>query len=403
MADKKFYNVGTIEEDFKAIGLIQESSHIPEIQGAQADSDGYETLYNNPIDPNERKDKKPTAPPSGSMKPAGKYNPPKGGKERSIRGRHESLDINADVLAERLAEIKVKRLAEKVSHTSAKTLPKMKMKMPKTGTSVQDLKPVHKNAGPKKVDASKVGKKLGNSKLESISRLNSEIQETLEAIDDDAKSETVQAFANVALISNNLAEKFSYACKNVEGVSADGRQIDFCGTAKHFGEMAEAAASYAEGLHESLTEGVELDVSTNELHENFAGMMGDLMEGLELFADLDEQLTEGEDVAEVVPCGVCGHDNTEEDPCQCQDGKCENCGDEPCSCSPDEKAHADHEDSETPEEEEAEHAGDEDHDEDDKDSDEDEDSDEDSDEDEDEEHTPEAKKKLFFKLGQLKK
>jgi cobalamin biosynthesis protein CobT len=149
--------------------------------------------------------------------------------------------------------------------------------------------------------------------LDRVASMLEDVQEIVSALDNDAKQETIKSFANLALISTQLAESFAFACKNfeIESEDEDEEVIDLCGGAEHFEALADSAANLAEALQASMQEGTEFEGTSEEVADTFSVMLTDVLEGLEAFATLSEG-EEGDESAEETEEGAEETDETEE-------------------------------------------------------------------------------------------
>jgi hypothetical protein len=241
MSSGKLFAVGTIEEDFKKIGIFTEAAPVAPVEtiaeSAPAVDEGIKLLK--------------------KVRPTGKVRLMRR-KQKLLRRRNRS---------------KLKRKAKmfRKSARGKRFLRKYK----------QVLKRYHGHAPKNK----RISLKMG---LDKVSNLIEEVSEIVTAIDGDAQKETVKTFANLALIANKLAENFACACNDLEIVDEAGEELDLCGAAEHFESLASTAADLAESLHASIAEGVEFEGTSEEVSATFASMMSDVLEGLDVFADISE-------------------------------------------------------------------------------------------------------------------
>lgn len=143
--------------------------------------------------------------------------------------------------------------------------------------------------------------------LDRVASMLEDVQEIVTAIDGDAKQETIKSFANLALIANKLAESFAFASANVEIHDENDEELDLAGGAKHFESLAAGAADVAEALQASMQEGKEFEGTEEEIAKTFSAMLNDVLEGLDVFADL----TEDEEAEESAEAGA--EEDVEED------------------------------------------------------------------------------------------
>lgn len=232
----------SLQEDFKAIGIISESEET-EVEETEEDTDLEE------------------------------------GRRRAAGGR-KMMRTKRTTNAERLADKKSKRknrahrkaAAKKLSHSArGKKLAKLaaffaKKKRRKESTDVTASDRI-------------------NSILEDVKDIVSSVNESDSSQDLD---NAIKSFANVAIISEMLANFFA---ESVGLVESEGElSSELTDAAEYFQEQAEQAAFLATLLDEGgdLDEDVDVDALFQE-------HMSALVEGLELYADLTEDEDEDED------------------------------------------------------------------------------------------------------------
>jgi len=248
----------TVEEDFKAIGLITEDD--------------------------EKKDK------AGKTGKAADDEEVQGDKESSVKKggkKAESTDADNDQLDE-LKQTRMKR------HTSSERMKWRRAK--RRGSAKAAARKYRKKASVKrmmkrhrmKAQRLRHGKAAGRRRInfsnDSVSNMLEDTQNILASLDESKVENSIKAFANVAIIAEMLSRSFAKFAEECEGED----QAHLEQAASVFGEMAEEAADIARELKESAD-----DVDFDELEEVFKGQMSDLLNGLEMYADI----TEDEDLA----------------------------------------------------------------------------------------------------------
>jgi len=263
MSSGKLFAVGTIEEDFKKIGIFTESAPVAAAPVVVATVTESAKPAEKPVvaPPVEGDAVKPVV--TEGMKLLRKRRLT--GKDKMVRRKQKMLRRRKKGLLKR------KSRTWRKSARGKRFLRKYK----------QTLARFHGHA-PK---GKRISLRMG---LDKVSNLIEEVSEIVDAIDGDAKQETVKTFANIALIANKLAENYAYACENLEVSDEEGEELDLCGAAEHFESLAADSADLAEALHKSVTEGTEFEGTSEEVSETFSSMLSDVLEGLDVFADLSE-------------------------------------------------------------------------------------------------------------------
>jgi hypothetical protein len=245
----------TVEEDFKAIGLLTEDD--------VKKSKGKEEV---------------TADKESTVKKG------KGEKKE---------DAGADDGEETLAELKQSRVKR---HTSSERMKWRRAK--KRGGAKSAARKYRKKASVKRMlkkhrmKASRLrhGKAAGRRRIhfgnDNVANMLEDTQELLASLDEAKVENSIKAFANVAIIAEMLARSFSKFSEDVEGEEQENLES----AAGFFAEMAEEAADIARGLKEA-----EEEIDFEEIDEVFKAQMGDLLNGLEMYADI----TEDDDLANI--------------------------------------------------------------------------------------------------------
>jgi hypothetical protein len=260
----------TIEEDFKRIGLLDEAN---------------DEKSQDEMDDKEKHAKKAAA--------------AKSAPEEKKEGE-EDLD-----------EVRSSRLKR---HTSGERLKwrraKKKGKAKAAGRKYRKKSTVKRMLKRHRLRAKKLrhGKAAGRRRLtfgnDTISNMLEEVQEIVSGIDTERVEHTVKAFANVAIIAEMLSRAFAKFEAEAEGEDKD----TLAEAAKFFSEMAEEASEIAKGLNEGPGEDEEFDLE--EIGEVFKGHMSDLLNGLDMYADI----TEDDDLGETVKgASEDGHDAEDDD------------------------------------------------------------------------------------------
>lgn len=254
----------TVEEDFKAIGLITEDD--------------------------DKKDKKAGKPVNDEEVD--------GDKESSVKKGGKKAESQDDATDAQLAELKQTRVKR---HTSSERMKWRRAK--RRGGAKAAARKYRKKSSVKrmmkrhrmKAQRLRHGKAAGRRRLhfsnDSVSNMLEDTQALLASLDESKVENSIKAFANVAIIAEMLSRSFGKFAEECEDGSKDQEHLAQAATV--FGEMAEEAADIARELKESAE-----DIDFDDLEEVFKGQMSDLLNGLEMYADIteDEDLTNlGED------------------------------------------------------------------------------------------------------------
>ena len=130
------------------------------------------------------------------------------------------------------------------------------------------------------------------SALDRASSLMKEVGAIVDGIRTGDKTEAVKAFAHVAILSEKLANRWGgLAEANAKDMPKLAR--NFAQARAEYAALAEAAASVADDLSTSLHEGVASSISESKLKVDFGDMMSDLMQGLDLYSDINESYEVG--------------------------------------------------------------------------------------------------------------
>jgi hypothetical protein len=263
--------VGSIEEDFKKIGLIPEIVVENVSLAAEVSPVGASTLKVETAD----------APVAVSAEPV------EAPKTEAAAETTEGLKL----LRKKRPSGKLRTQRRKQKMLRRRNKGKLKLKARKFRRSARGKRFLrkYKQAMTRFHGHAPKGKRISlRMGLDHVSSMLEEVQEIVQALDGDAKQETIKSFANLALIANTLAENYAYACENFEVEDENDEELDLCGGAEHFEALADSAANLAEALNKSVQEGTEFEGTSEEVSETFSVMLADVLEGLDLFADLTE-------------------------------------------------------------------------------------------------------------------
>lgn len=266
--------VGSIEEDFKKIGLI------PEIVVENV-SLAAEVL------PAEVSTPKVAAAVDAPASPPAATEPVEAPKTEAAAETTEGLKL----LRKKRPTGKLRMQRRKQTLMRRRNKGKLKLKARKFRRSAAGRRFLqkYKRAMKRFHGHAPKGKRLSlKTGLDRVSNMLEEVQEIVSAIDSNERQETIKSFANLALIANTLAENYAYACENFEVEDENDEELDLCGGAEHFEALADSAANLAEALNKSVQEGTEFEGTSEEVAETFSVMLADVLEGLDLFADLTE-------------------------------------------------------------------------------------------------------------------
>lgn len=266
------YTIGSIEEDFKKIGLIQPAivESAPEAKVAEVVAAEPAVVVAEPVaavaapvvaEPVVAVPAAPVA--TEGLKLLRKKRPT--GKLRMQRRKQKMLRRRNK------GKLKLKAKRFRRSARGKRFLQKYK----------RAVKRFHGHA-PK---GKRISLKMG---LDRVADMLEDVKEIVTALDSDAKQETIKSFANLAIISSKLAENYACACRNLEVEDEEEEEIDLCGGAEHFEALANSAANLAEALQTSMQEGTEFEGTSEEVNDTFQVMLADVLEGLDVFADLSE-------------------------------------------------------------------------------------------------------------------
>lgn len=259
----------TVEEDFKKIGILTEDDDKPvsEKKGKKAaEADDVEV-----DDAEEGVD---------------------GDKEDSVKTKKESSDDDAETLAEKAIRLKRHTSGERLKWRRAKKKggAKAAARKYRKKSTVKRMMRKHRL----KAMRLRHGKKAGRKRLvfgnDQIANMMEEAQALIQSLDEQKVEQSVKAFANIAIIAEMLARSFAKFSEDAEG--EDSTSLDEA--ANFFREMAEEAADIARTLKTGpVEEDEELDFE--EIGEVFKAQMSDLLNGLEMYADI----TEDDDLGEI--------------------------------------------------------------------------------------------------------
>jgi hypothetical protein len=265
----------TIEEDFRKIGILTEGD----------DSKAKVKDEEEDEDPADGKDGDKPAFLKKKMAAAEK-------KEKK-----EGAALSPDEGLEDLDE--VKRIRKKRASSGQKRKWKMAKRKGKAKqaskkyrkrSSVKRMLKIHK----RRAARMRHGKPAGRTRLtfgnDNVSNMLEQVQEIVEGLDTERAEHSVKAFANIAIIAEMLARAFSKFAKESEDTE---HSESLSEAAEFFSDMAEEAADVAKTLSEGPDEDEEFDLDV--LGEEFQAQMSDLLNGLEMYADI----TEDEDLAEM--------------------------------------------------------------------------------------------------------
>jgi len=277
MPDNKVFTVGTIEEDFKRIGLIAESEAATEPKEEVAS------------------DKQPDQPATEAAaapvtEAAEKSAGADGADEKEVAEGLKLLRKRRLTGKARIAQRKQKMMRRR-KKSKLKMQAKRWRKSARGKRFLRKYKQVKARLHGRVPRGKRISLRMG---LDRVSDLIEEVSEIVKAIDGDSKTETVKSFANIALIADKLAENYACACDSLEVENEEGESLDLCGAAKHFEDIAADAADVAEALNKAVTEGAEFEGTSEEISEMFSQMLSDVLEGAEIFADLNENSEEAE-------------------------------------------------------------------------------------------------------------
>ena len=96
----------------------------------------------------------------------------------------------------------------------------------------------------------------------------------------------IESYTNLALVADDLTENFALACESLEVVDESGAELDLCGCAKKYAKLSEAAMAAAEKQNAFLQEGKEFSTLSESGVSEFNAMLDDVLEGLEILSDL---------------------------------------------------------------------------------------------------------------------
>ena len=313
------FQVSTIEEDFKRIGLSSDEEALTE---------GYKKIRGGKEASITRKTAKIVKPDNAETgKPLGRAGKPGEAPKADDTETDESADSDEDgepvveaeppaaadaELAERIKIVRKKRAGAKLKKLRRKqkvlrrhSRSKLRQKAKRWRRSARGKRFLKKYAvALHRFGHVPQGRRISLKQgMDRVSNLIEEVNAISKATDDaDFSHESVKSFANLALIANDLAEGFSDACKASKeaaeeskkaGEPEDKSQIDFCEAAEELEAVAERSADLSEALNVALQEGATPSIGSDELKAEFAEAMETVMAGLDLFADLSEA-AEGE-------------------------------------------------------------------------------------------------------------
>jgi hypothetical protein len=232
--------ITTLEEDFKKIGLIAESKSQTEDTDDGAE-DGAEGL-------DETRIMRRTV--AGGRKLARTKRTPVAKKMKSKRYYRKAKNI--------LKLKRKKKMRKPVVRRRAKLLRKRAAKRRHEGTESSP-----------------------------IANLIEEVADIVASIESAPKTDAIKSFANIAIISDLLANTFNEWSENLTEETSDQETFDtLVDAAESLADLAEAAAEIATALKE----GSDIDGDEGELETLFKEYMEDLLEGMDLYNEASAQM-----------------------------------------------------------------------------------------------------------------
>jgi len=253
------YNLQSLEEDFKNIGILEEDDTSEEVEVVE-DEDAELELSSEEEDDLEE----------GKRRAAG-------GKKMVRTKRMKSGDKAKARQSYRRRKSKIKKARKKRGRSArGKKLARLAKRL----------------AAKESVELTNSDRI--NSILEDVQDIVSSVNAPEVTEDTQALENAIKSFANVAIISEMLSDFFAEAVELVEEDQELSEEL--ADAAHYFQEQAEAAAYLAT----SLDEGSDLDEDL-DVDELFQEQMNSLVDGLEFYADLteDDEDGEGEEVLEM--------------------------------------------------------------------------------------------------------
>jgi hypothetical protein len=240
--------ITTLEEDFKKIGLIAESKS--QTEDTETEADGAET-------------ESPESP--ESIDEAGRI------MRRTVAGGRKLARTKRTPVK---TKMKGKRYWRKMKN-KMKLKRKQKMRKPMARKRAKILR---KRASARRHEGSE------NS---PIANLIEEVADIVASIESAPKTDAIKSFANIAIISDLLANTFNEWSENLTEETSDQETFDtLVEAAESLADLAEAAAEIATALKE----GNELEGDAGELEAIFKEYMEDLLEGMDLYNEATAQM-----------------------------------------------------------------------------------------------------------------
>ena len=234
------FRLTTMEEDFKAFGLIRESmTETREETDINEDDDV--------VDEDEDEDEEE-------------------GVEEALRLKRRPKKSAAVRKALKRARVKYYK-----SHKGVEK--KRSRKYAKSARGKKRSKMRAAFWGKRKGSQGKPGMRLAG--LDKVANMVEEVAGIISTIGERQDREMIKGFANIALIADTIAKGFQSMGEDIE-------EPEMVKLGESFAEMAEDAATIAEGLD---AQEIEID---EEVEAAFKADMEDLLDGLEVYADLTD-------------------------------------------------------------------------------------------------------------------
>jgi hypothetical protein len=237
--------ITTLEEDFKKIGLIAESKSLTE--DTETEAEGAEPTDESPETIDERRIMRRTV--AGGRKLARTQRTPIAKKQKAKR-YHKRMKNR----------IKLKR--------------QRKMRKPLVRRRAKILR-------------GRAAKRRGESANNPIANLIEEVADIVASIETAPKTDAIKSFANIAIISDLLANTFNEWSEGLTEETSDQETFDtLVEAAESLADLAEAAAEIATALKN----GDELEGDEGVLEAIFKEYMEDLLEGMDIYNEATAQM-----------------------------------------------------------------------------------------------------------------
>lgn len=306
--------VSTIEEDFKAIGLVLKNKPVTESvtpEEPEDDAEG-EKGGEDPKDDKELAKDEAVTPeePEGDAEGEEGGEDPKDDKELA---KDEAVMAERGPIAQKLVrnggQLVKKRVARHLTPAEKAKKARENKKFRSSPQGRRLALGLKSGVGKAKMAALRAARKHESvSTMEQISTALAEARSAMEeseTVEEGFNSvDAIKGFAQICLISDRLSSEFSHFAES-QGIE------EFSDLSTMFLNLSEEAADSAEGMLE-LAES-DNDVNEEAVETDFAAMTAALSEGLEIYADLIESVPTASMTSDEDAKGDVGHEGSDDE------------------------------------------------------------------------------------------